>query len=215
MSNLVKEHIVKENIIITAENLFIRYGFKRVTMDDIAREMAISKKTIYQFFKDKNEIVCSATEYHLQKECSDIKLLEEQSENVIEYLVKLCKQMRGHIKVVHPGAIEDLKKYFPEAWGIFIRYKKEVFLESLENTLKRGVEEGYFHPDIRTDILAVMRMEQIQMSWDENIFPRAKYDCMEVQMQILRHFIAGIITEKGRELLKAYSNSVDTNEIYF
>lgn len=206
---------MKENIIITAENLFIRFGFKRVTMDDIAREMAISKKTIYQFFKDKNEIVCSATEYHLQKECSEIKHLEEQSENVIEYLVKLSKQMRGHIKVVHPGAIEDLKKHFPEGWEIFIRYKKEVFLESLEKTLKRGVEEGYFRPDIHTKVLAVMRMEQIQMSWDENIFPRAQYDCMEVQMQMLRHFIAGILTEKGRDLLKNYSNSVDTNEIFF
>lgn len=206
---------MKENIISTAENLFIRFGFKRVTMDDIAREMAISKKTIYQFFKDKNEIVCSATEYHLQKEHNEIMLLEEQSENVIEYLVKLSKQMRGHIKAVHPGAFQDLKKHFPEGWGIFIRYKKEVFLKSIEKTIRRGVEEGYFRADISPDILAVMRMEQIQMSWDESLFPRAQYDFTEVQMQILRHFISGLLTEKGRDLLKNYTKSVDTNEIYF
>ena len=75
----------------------MRYGFKRVTMDDIAREMAISKKTIYQYFKDKNEIVCSATERHLRKENEAIEALEAESENVIDYLVRLSKQLRRHM----------------------------------------------------------------------------------------------------------------------
>ncbi|WP_017732952.1 TetR/AcrR family transcriptional regulator [Nafulsella turpanensis] len=202
---------IKENIVDTAEKLFLRYGFKRITMDDIAREMAISKKTIYQYFKDKNEIVCCVTEQHLKRECHDIQKLEEGAENVIEYLVKLSKQLRQHIDAVNPGVMQDLKKYFPRGWKIFMHYKQEVFLKSMVKTLKKGMDEGYFRADIDPEVLGIMRMEQIQMSFDENLFPRKHFDFTEVQMQLLRHFVAGIITDKGRELLTNYENSTETN----
>jgi AcrR family transcriptional regulator len=204
---------VKENIIVTAEELFLRYGFKRVTMDDIAREMAISKKTIYQYFKDKNEIVCSVTEQYLQKENAAIEALEAEAENVIEYLVKLSKQLRKHVAVVHPAAMDDLKKYFPQGWKIFIRYKREYFLTSMIKLLKKGMEEGYFRKEMNPEVLAIMRMEQIPLSFDQQIFPRDRFEFAEVQMELLRHFMAGILTEKGKELLRNYSKSTDKNEI--
>ena len=204
---------VKENIITTAEELFLRYGFKRVTMDDIAREMAISKKTIYQYYKDKNEIVCCVTEQYLQKENAVIEKLEAESENVIEFLLKLSKQLRRHVVTVHPGAMDDLRKYFPQGWKIFTQYKREFFLKSMIRTLKKGMEEGYFRQNMNPEVLAVMRMEQIPLSFDQNLFPRSRFEFAEVQMELLRHFMAGIITDKGRELLKNYSKSTDTNEI--
>lgn len=195
----------------TAEKLFMRYGFRRITMDDIAREMAISKKTIYQYFKDKNEIVCCATEQHLKRECFDIRELEEGTGNVIEYLVKLSQQLRQHVDAVNPGVMHDLKKYFPKGWKIFMHYKQEVFLKSIVKILRQGIDEGYFRPDIDPEVLGIMRMEQIQLSFDENLFPRKRFDFTEVQMQLLRHFMAGILTDKGRELLSTYENSTDTN----
>lgn len=204
---------IKENIIGTAEELFLKYGFRRVTMDDIAREMAISKKTIYQYFKDKNEIVCCVTEQYLKKENKEIEALEAESENVIEYLVKLSKQLRKHISVVHPAAMDDLKKYFPQGWKIFTHYKQEYFLTSMIKILKKGMEEGYFRKNMNPEVLGIMRMEQIQLSFDQNLYPRSRFEFAEVQMELLRHFISGILTEKGRELLKTYAKSTDTNEI--
>ena len=206
---------MRENIISTAENLFLRFGFKRVTMDDIAREMAISKKTIYQFFKDKNEIVCSATEHYLKKECCLMEATEEESENVIEHLVKTSKHLRRQMTGVNPGAMYDLRRYFPEGWKIYTHYKQEVFLKSLIKILKKGIKEGYFRSDLDPEILGIMRMEQIQMPFDENLFPRDKYEFTQVQMQLLSHFLSGILTEKGKELLKNYSKSTDINENIF
>lgn len=206
---------VKDNIIVVAENLFIRYGFKRVTMDDIAREMGISKKTIYQFFKDKNEIVCSVTEKFLKREGCQIQALEEESENVIEHLVNTSKHLRRHVSSVNPGAMYDLKKYFPEGWKIFTHYKEEVFLKSIVKILKQGIDEGLFRADIDPEILGIMRMEQIQMPFDESLYPRERFDFTQVQMQLLGSFIAGILTEKGKELFIDYSKSTDTNEIIF
>lgn len=206
---------IRDNIVKTAEDLFIRLGFKRVTMDDIAKELAISKKTIYQYFKDKNEIVCSVTSKYLGQEKCQILELEDDSENVIEYLVKLSKQLRRHMGTINPAAMDDLKKYFPEGWKIYLQFKQETFLKSIIKILKQGIDEGYFRPDIDPEVLAIMRMEQIQMAFDESVFPRNRFDFMEVQGQFLRHFMAGILTEKGRELLKHYSNSTTNNEILF
>lgn len=184
-------------------------------MDDIARELAISKKTIYQFFKDKNEIVCSVTERYLNKECCLMAETETESENVIEHLIKTSKHLRRHVTGVNPGAMHDLKKYFPEGWKIFVHYKQEVFLKNIVKILKRGAEEGYFRSDIDPEILGVMRMEQIQMSFDETLFPRDRFDFAQVQIELLRHFIAGILTDKGKELIQNYSKSTDTDEIIF
>lgn len=184
-------------------------------MDDIAREMAISKKTIYQYFKDKNEIVCSVTERHLRKENEAIEALEAESENVIEYLVRLSKQLRRHMATVNPGVMEDLKKYFPEGWKIFMHYKRDIFLKSMIKILNKGMEEGYFRKDINPEMLGIMRVEQIQLAFDQNLYPRSRFDFADVQIELLRHFIAGILTEKGRKLLQNYSNSTETNETIF
>lgn len=206
---------IRQNIISTAEDLFVRYGFKRVTMDDIAREMTMSKKTIYQFFKDKNEIVCAATEEHLRKEEEHMQQLEQESENVIEFLVKMTKMLRQHVATVNPGAIMELQKYFPEGWVIFLNYKKKVFIHSLVRTLTRGQQEGYFRQDFNPDILALLRMEEVQICFDNRIFPRDRFDFAEVQMQVFRHFIEGIMTQKGRDLLNEYQKTLSPHETIF
>lgn len=206
---------IRDNIIKTAEDLFIRYGFKRITMDDIARELAISKKTIYQYFKDKNEIVCSVTTKYLEDEKNQILELEGESENVIEYLVKLSKQLRRHLNTINPIAMEDLRKYFPHGWAIYLQFKRDIFLKSISKILRQGSKEGYFRADIDPEVLAIMRMEQIQMAFDEQLFPRNRFDFLEVQGQFLKLFMAGILTDKGRELMKHYANSTTNNEIIF
>ena len=206
---------IRQNIISTAEDLFIRYGFKRVTMDDIARELAISKKTIYQFFEDKNEIVCAATEEHLRKEEEQMARMERESENVIEFLVKMTRMLRQHLATVNPGAIMELQKFFPEGWNIFLRYKEKVFVRSLVQTLSTGQQEGYFRKDFNPEILAQLRMEEVQFCFDNRIFPRERFDFAEVQIQVFRHFIEGIITQKGRELLEEYQKTLSPHENIF
>ena len=206
---------IRQNIITAAEDLFIRYGFKRVTMDDIAREMAISKKTIYQFFKDKNEMVCAATEEHLQKEEYQMDQLEKESENVIDFLVKITGMIRGHLSKVNPCAIMDLQKYYPEGWTIFLHYKKKVFLQTVVRTLKKGQQEGYFRADLNPEVIAILRIEQVQMCFDERVFPRNQFDMTDVQLQVFRQFIEGIMTPKGRDLLNEYKTTLSPHETIF
>ncbi len=206
---------IRQHIITTAEDLFIRFGFKRVTMDDIAREMTMSKKTIYQFFKDKNEMVCAATEEHLQREEEQMEQLEAESENVIDFLIKITRMIRGHVDKVNPCAIMELQKYYPDGWAIFIKYKKKVFLQTIAKTIKRGQQEGYFRADVNPEIIAILRIEQVQMCFDHRVFPRDQFNMADVQLQVFRHFIEGIITPEGRDLLNKYKTTLSPNETIF
>lgn len=197
---------VRDNIIEQADLLICRLGVKSVTMDELARHMGISKKTIYQFFKDKDEVVTLAVGHHCEKEYQEITRISRESANSIDELHRLSHFMRGNVETIHPSALHDLQKYHPQAWKVYLDYKDKVFTQAVIDSLKRGKEEGYFRPDIDESILAVMRMKQIEMAFDHHVYPRNKYQFMEVCEQMFYHFIQGILTERGRELYDTIFN---------
>lgn len=207
---------VQEHIISTASRMFVQLGYKRVTMDDIARELSMSKKTLYQYFKDKKDIVSAATRYHLLNEEKLFHEFTADCDNAIEYLVRTSKFMRQHISGINPCAFIDLQKYYPAAWQIFDAFKRDFIFSNIYETLERGKEEGYFRNDIQSEILAIMRMEQVPMAFDQQLFPRQKFEALEVQQQFLKHFVEGILTEEGRSLLEKYKHeSYDSQDIIF
>lgn len=195
---------VKEQIIIAADELFMRYGIRSITMDDIAKHLSISKKTIYQFYKDKNEIVCQVTEAHLEREKKEFCGIVKDSENAVQMLFLISKCIRNNVATMNPSLLFDLQKYHVKAWKIFLTYKEKIFKNNMINALERGIQEGYFRTDIVPRVLATMRMEQVQMAFNDQVFPRAEFDFTQVQMQLFDHFMHGITTTKGQELFNNY-----------
>ncbi len=196
--------ISKAKIIAKSDELFQLYGVKSVTMDEISRELGISKKTIYQFFKDKDELVCEATLYLLECDRKEFDDIHTQAGNSIEELFLISKCLRKNFENLNPSILFDLKRYHPKAWDIFIDFKENFFKENVRKSLRRGIEEGYFRTEIDVEILTILRLEQVQMSFDPRIFPRGRFDFKEVQMQFFDHFVSGILTDKGR----AYYNEL-------
>ncbi|MFP4089015.1 MAG: TetR/AcrR family transcriptional regulator [Cyclobacteriaceae bacterium] len=203
-----KEHIAK-----AAEDLFMAYGVRSVTMDDISKRLSISKKTIYQYYRDKDEIVCLVTERVLQKEKEKMDAIKEEAIDAIHELVLVSRYIRMYSQNVNPSILFDLQKYHLNAWEIFLRFKESVFIESLKDTLQKGIKEGAFRDDINIEVLALLRMEEIQMASDNEVFPQEKYDYKEVQIQLFDHFIQGILTDRGRKKLAQYLEKVEKNEI--
>uniref|UniRef100_UPI00404AD6CF TetR/AcrR family transcriptional regulator n=1 Tax=Fulvivirga sp. TaxID=1931237 RepID=UPI00404AD6CF len=193
---------IKNKIIEQAEQLFQQYGFRSVTMDDIAKSLGLSKKTLYQYFVDKDDIVVKATQFHLERDFKEFEELAMQATNAIEEIFNISVCMRKNMHKTNPSVLYDLQKYYPKAWGLFLEYKDKVFKQSIIKTIKRGQEEGYFRGDINCEMLAILRMEQIQMSFDPKIFPPEKYDFKEVQNQFIDHFIHGLLTPMGRKNLE-------------
>ncbi len=195
----------REEIVKTAEDLFLTYGVRSVTMDDISRKLAISKKTIYQHYKDKDEIVCRVTKRVLKREKEMISATKEQAHNAIHELVMISRYLKEHAQTINPSVLFDLQKYHREAWCIYLKFKEIVFLQAIRETLQRGIQEGYFRKDIDVEVLSILRIEEIQLTFDNQVFPRDQFDNREVQLQLFEHFIRGIVTPEGIALIHQYN----------
>lgn len=196
-----------ERILHTAEGLFFQYGIRSVTMEDIAKELSISKKTIYQFFKDKDEIVLRVSRQIFNKERARMHQIHEQGENVIHEMVLISRYIREHVGEANPSAMHDMQKFYPDAWRFFLSFKKDS-LNLIESTIEKGVAEGYFRPEVNPKILAILRSETIVLSFDQQLFPRKDFEPQDVQVQLFEQFINGILTDKGRKLYLKYTQEI-------
>lgn len=176
-------------------------------MEDIAKELSISKKTIYQFFKDKDEIVLRVSRQIFDKERARLRQTHELGENVIHEMVLISRYIREHVGEANPSAMHDMQKFYPEAWRVFLAFKKES-LNFIESTIEKGITEGYFRPEINPKILAILRSETIVLSFDQQLFPRKEFEPQEVQGQLFEQFINGILTDKGRKLYLKYTQEI-------
>lgn len=207
----MEERDVRNKLLKGAEELFMRYGVRSITMDEIARHLSISKKTLYQYFADKDDIVASVTGTHLNRERQEYENNTTNAKNAVEELVNLSLCLKQNLKGMNPSLLFDLQKYHHRAWQIWTEFKTVFIRNSVVNNLKRGIEEGLYRPEISPDILAVVRIESVQLGFDEQLFPRDRYDLTTVQLNILEHFIHGLLTEKGKKLYLKYRKEI-TNE---
>lgn len=207
----MEEKDTKERILRGAQELFMKYGVRSVSMDDIARHLSVSKKTLYQYFADKDEIVTRVAEFHLRHEQAKYESLRSEAENAIDELVRISTCIKRDLQKMNPSLLFDLQKFHPKAWTEWLRHKQEYMGQSIIRNLKQGVTEGFFRAEINTDILAAARLELIQISFDEQVFPSDKYSLTEVNTQLFEHFVYGLLTEKGRKVYEKYKQQLSPN----
>lgn len=204
----MEEIEIRNKILKGAEELFMRYGVRSITMDEIARHLGISKKTLYQYFADKDDIVSSTTQEHMIVHQSQYEKIENESKNSVEELVKLSFCMRENLKGMNPSLLFDLQKYHQKAWNVWVEFKNKTIRESVVRNLNRGIEQGHFRPEINPELLSIVRLETVQLGFNEQLFPRDKFNLPDVQMHMLEHFIYGLLTDKGRKLYQKYKDTV-------
>lgn len=199
-----KDKETRNRILAAAQELFMRYGFKSITMDEIARHLGVSKKTIYQHFEDKDAIVCECIASHMDCEkCTAAEVFSKASNPVEEFLIE-AQHLKMTFNMVHPTIIFELRKYHPKAWAIFQEHKEKWMIRSIVENLKKGMETGYYRPDIEPEILARLRMEQMAVGFDPTVFPNGRFELKTIQLQFIEHFIHGILTNKGRDFFNSH-----------
>ncbi len=182
-------------------------------MDDVAREVSISKKTIYQHFNHKDDLVTETTRAHLQREMEEFEEIGTGARDAVDELYQLSKCIRKNISNINPSLLYDLQKYHPDAWEVFKNYKDNFIRGRIVNNIVRGKEEGLYRADIDENILSIMRVEQIQIMFDERIFPKNDFDFVNIQMQVFDHFIHGLLSDKGRKVYKDYQEKHIENQL--
>lgn len=200
----MEENNIKERIQKGAEDLFMRYGVRSISMDDIARHLSVSKKTLYQHFADKEDIVTVTCKAHLDRNALEFQSIRTSAKNAIEELALLSVCLKRNMQDINPSLLFDLQKYHPKAWSVWLDHKSKFIRESVVRNLKQGIEEGYFRPEIDPEVMAAVRLELVQVAFNEDIFPRERFKLPEVHMQMFDHFVYGLVTDKGKKLFLKY-----------
>ena len=197
---------MKERILSEAEKLFWRYGVRSVTMDDIARQLGISKKTIYQHFSDKEEILYQVLEQKINEDITEMRCFSNEGINPIEELMMVLEMMRKKQGQVSPNLLIDIKRHYPQAFAMFRKYMDHHLMKSILENIQNGMAQGLYRDDMNPSILARMRVEQIELAFNNDFFPDDKYSMLDIQRELIHHFVRGMLTEQGFTIYNQYVN---------
>lgn len=195
---------MKSRILEKGTELFFRYGVKTVTMDAIASDLGISKKTIYQHFPDKETMVSQVVKSFLEQEEKKWELMEKQYPNVIEKMYKSFEVVKETLTHMNPRLLFEIQKFFPAAYRLFVNHHEKCVHSKLTADFKKGMQFGYFRDDVDVELLARLRMAEVGLVFNPEFYPNNKLSLFETQMLLMDIFMRGILTEKGLVLYKSY-----------
>ena len=200
---------VKDYIINGADKLFCQYGFKSVTMDDIAKNLGVSKKTIYQNFKDKNELINILIRGRIVNQDLQMNKCFAKSENAVQELYLSMQDMDYFLATMNPMLFYDLQKYHQQAWLKFMAFKEEEIAKIILNNLESGIQEGLYRKEINTEIITRARLDQVDLVFTQHgHYDTNKYSLSSIMVEITRLFLFGICNAEGLKLIYKYDEDV-------
>lgn len=184
---------------------FMRYGIRSMSMDDVARELGISKKTLYQYFADKKELVHSVMKYHMDKTNDCFHNMKVEPGNAIDILLRVSQILIEQMGQMNPSVKYDLSKYYPEAFKTLMDYKRGQVLDHIERNLMQGIKEGLYRKDMNTRVIAyfyLIRMDQF-MSMEPDDEKMKNINSEEILTELFIYHVRGIVNPKGLEYLES------------
>lgn len=197
---------IKERILEGTRELFFMYGIRSVTMDDIAKHLSVSKKTIYECFHDKDDIVTQLIVQSIEVNMNELKSIEKKSKDAVQEMIFIMKYISEMFSKINPNLIYDLQKYHLSAWKVFQSFKQDTMLKLFSENLNKGIKQGFYRENIKVEILSQLRVEEVSLAMNPLAFSPEKYSLTEVQVSLLDHFLHGITTLKGHKHLNKYKN---------
>lgn len=191
-----------KQILAKAEELFLSYGIKSMTMDDFAGRMCMSKKTLYQFVHDKDDLVKKTMKQHIENEKRTIQDICRTHENAIDEIFAIGKHALVHLSRMNPSALYDLQKYHPEGWKMFVEYKNTFIYSCIHGNIEKGIRQGMYRPDFNPDIIARIYSSRMEIVVSQEVFPFPKYTVMDVYAEYLKYHVRAIASEKGLKYLE-------------
>jgi len=195
---------MRDRIKQKADELFRQFGIRSITMDEIAGQLGISKKTIYQYYADKDELVDAVTKEEVKFSETCCEKNRTVSANAIDEIFHAMEFVEIMFRNMHPSMIYDLEKYHPNGYKLFLEHKNKYLLHMIRNNLERGIREELYRREINIDILSKFRLESMMIGFNPFVFPANKYNLAELQQQIIENFLFGVSSLKGYKLILKY-----------
>ena len=182
----------------------LQSGLRQVTMDDLAHQLGISKKTIYQYYKDKDDLVKAVVNLELKEHELTCKDCKSKAENAIHEMFLVMENMKAMTQTMNPNSMMELEKHFSNAFDMIKNHKDEFLFSLIKQNLMKGIEEGCYRKDLDIDIISKFRLETVFIPFNLHLFPLSKFNSLEVHTQLMEHFVYGLMTIKGHELMDRY-----------
>jgi AcrR family transcriptional regulator len=196
----------KKDIVKKICDLYKKYGIKSITMDDAARHLGISKKTLYQHFSDKTSLVKEAVNSEVENRHEYLHIFTASNRNAIEDLLMYYKVQIKILLDYRPNFIYDLKKYYPDIYNSYVEIKRERILSSVKQNLIKGKKEGLYRNNINVDIIGRLLLMRIEGMIHSGIFLPEEIFSTEIFTEIVNYHIYGIVSDKGREYYEKNKN---------
>jgi AcrR family transcriptional regulator len=173
-------------------------------MDEIALKTGMSKKTIYQSFANKDEIVDAVVEELINKSVVSCEQNTADAENAVHEIFLNIDMTQELMFEMNPAVYEDMEKFFPAVFAKFFNYKNNYIFKKVQQNLKRGIAEGLFRNELNVDIITKFRIATLFIPFNQDIFPYGKYNLAEVEVEALELYLYGIVTPEGQKLIQKY-----------
>jgi AcrR family transcriptional regulator len=197
-----------DQIIPEIIKVFMTYGIKSVTMDDVAKHLRISKKTLYQYVQDKNDLVIKCLDFDCTMHENGIQEIIHKNFNAIDENIEISKFVMAQLRQVHPSIFYDLQKYYPEGWAMLQDSREGQTARVLHNNIKKGIQEGYFREDLHVEIQTRLWITRMNVIFDPRLFPMQEFKITEVYEQMFVHQIRGMASKKGLKYLEKHKDLI-------
>ncbi len=198
-----------ENILEKVSVLYRKYGIKSVTMDDVAHELGISKKTLYQFVKDKTELVEKVVKHTLQCNFSAMKAKKGTGDNAIEELIEVSQRVNALMKDHSQSYEYDLKKYYSGIYRNLMSARRKLMYESMLVNIRQGKKEGIYRRELNEEIIAKLHLLRVENLQSSEIFREEEMHSVKFFRELFVYHINGLATQKGREVLRKNKARLD------
>jgi len=204
---------IPDSILSAAFELFMNFGVRSVSMDDIAQKLGISKKTIYASVQTKEDLILQVIGSFLKLEESNIRNITSASSNAIDEIININRHILSYLRVMKPSLIFDLKKYYPECWNMIEQTHLNFIREVIEKNILRGQSEGLYRHDLLPKVISKLFITKSLMIIDEKEFSLVRNDLYELIMQLEKYHLYGIVSPAGQEKLLHQYNSTPLQKI--
>lgn len=194
----------RDRIVNKAHELFMRYGIRSVSMDEVATQLGMSKKTIYQFYADKDALVEDVIEIEINDSRSECSAHKAKSDNAIYEIFMAVDMLLEVLSKMNPNVLFDMEKYHPKAFRKYNEFKDKFLYAIIKQNLEWGKQEGLYREEINTDILSKFRLATMLLVFNQDLFPSGKNSSITVVTEITDNFIYGLATPKGQKLIQKY-----------
>jgi AcrR family transcriptional regulator len=192
----------RNEIIRKVAALYFQYGVRSVTMDDVVREVGISKKTLYQYFRDKSELVeavvnCNADDWNKKHDDAI-----EGSTNALEKMIRFYRFQMSMIKEFKPTMMYDLRKYYPDVHAKLIDQKRKIIYKNVLENIIQGKSEGLYRKELNEEVIAMLNLMRVEAFINSQVYRPEEILTREFFKEMFTYHIYGIVSDKGRKILK-------------